>query len=400
MRVLITGARSYTALDMARRLQLGGCSVYAADCVRYPVSAGSRALTRCFYLSSPREDLQGFIRGLQAVIRRERIQLLLPSSEEILYLAPFLEELEADCRVFCAPFEQLKMLHNKWTFSQLTEECLIQTPETVLMRTPEDMAGLRLPAGSYVFKPVYSRFASRTVIAPERFPAGVKPSEEDPWIAQKYVRGRELCSYHLAVDGVIAAQSCYEPVYRLGKASGYYFEPVQHPRISSFAAELVRKLNFTGHISFDFIEEESGHLFVLECNPRSTSGLHLVSRRDFVKPVLEFGLARASIDGIEPLTDARLEEKTGGSATSAKPRMIAYAMLGNPFYHGLRGVKRWLRDYGRAEDVLWDRADPWVIPYHVLSLAETVYDSLTRRISFKDAATANIEWDGEPEWNR
>ncbi|WP_068774831.1 ATP-grasp domain-containing protein [Paenibacillus sp. FJAT-26967] len=400
MRVLLTGARSYTALDMARRLQLGGCSVYAADCVRFPVSAGSRALKGFFYLTSPREDLRGFIRGLQEVIRRERIQLLLPSSEEILYLAPFLEELEADCRVFCAPFEQLKMLHNKWTFSQLTSDCLIQTPETVLMLTPEDMSGLKLPASSYVFKPVYSRFASRTVIAPAGLPHTVNPSPEDPWIAQKYVHGRELCSYHLAVDRVIAAESCYEPVYRLGKASGYYFEPVQHPRISNFAAELVRKLDFTGHISFDFIEEESGNVFVLECNPRSTSGLHLVSRHDFVKPLLEFVRARASFDGDEPLTDARLEGRTARSAPSAKPRMIAYAMLGNPFYHGLRGMKCWLRDYGRAGDVLWDRTDPWVIPYHVLSLVETVYDSLTRRISFKNAATANIEWDGEPEWNR
>ena len=87
MRVLITGSRSYAALEMARHFKGAGWEVYAADCVRFPVCRGSRAVTQSFLLPSPRQDLRGFVDGLIRIIKQYRIDLLMPSSEEIFYIA-------------------------------------------------------------------------------------------------------------------------------------------------------------------------------------------------------------------------------------------------------------------------------------------------------------------------
>ncbi|MEY9094118.1 ATP-dependent carboxylate-amine ligase [Paenibacillus sp. RC84] len=416
MNVLLTGCRSYAALDLARRFRDSGWNVYAADSVKFPVCRGSRAIKEFFHVPSPREGYREFIAALAAIIRSAGIDLLLPTSEEIFYIAHGREELARYCRVFCDDFEVLNSLHNKWNFSGLTEGMSAQTPETKLLISAAQLKELGDPS-AFAFKPVYSRFASEALLAPSRLPEGFAPSAHRPWIAQRYIRGRELCSYHLAVDGEIAAYGSYEPLYRLGQASGYYFKPVHREKIDRFAAELVRKLDFTGHVAFDYIEDKDGTLHVLECNPRATSGLHLADTAGLMKPfgrrgerlseVTEGKLFAGSRTSLENPAAIRISLGSLGSPGSPgspecpkpaeAPPMIGYAMLANPFYHGFSpsGIGRWFHDFRHGRDVLFSRQDPWVPLLHAGSLAETVFDSLRRRIPFKDAATADIEWDGE-----
>ncbi|MGX4586276.1 ATP-dependent carboxylate-amine ligase [Paenibacillus chitinolyticus] len=425
MNVLLTGCRSYTALDLARRFRDSGWNVFAADSVKFPVCRGSRAVKEFFHVPSPREGYREFIAALTAIIRSAGIDLLLPTSEEIFYIAHGREELSRYCRVFCDDFDVLNSLHNKWTFSGLTEGMSASTPETKLLTSAAQLKELGDPS-AFAFKPVYSRFASEALLAPSRLPEGFAPSTDRPWIAQRYIRGLELCSYHLAVDGEIAAYGSYEPSYRLGQASGYYFKPVHREKIDRFAAELVRKLDFTGHVAFDYIEEKDGTLHVLECNPRATSGLHLAGTAGLMKPfgaggerLPEVTGEKLSAGGRTPLENPAAirirsgtpetpetpgtpgtpgtPETPGNPAPAEAPSMIGYAMLANPFYHGFNpsGIGRWFNDFRHGRDVLFSRQDPWVPLLHAGSLAETVFDSLRRRIPFKDAATADIEWDGE-----
>ncbi|MFE4569541.1 ATP-grasp domain-containing protein [Paenibacillus chitinolyticus] len=428
MNVLLTGCRSYTALDLARRFRDSGWNVFAADSVKFPVCRGSRAVKEFFHVPSPREGCREFIAALAAIIRSAGIDLLLPTSEEIFYIAHGRKELSRYCRVFCDDFEVLDSLHNKWAFSGLTEGMSARTPETKLLTSAAQLKELGDPS-AFAFKPVYSRFASEVLLAPSRLPEGFAPSPDRPWIAQRYILGLELCSYHLAVDGEIAAYGSYEPSYRLGQASGYYFKPVHREKIDRFAAELVRKLDFTGHVAFDYIEEKDGTLHVLECNPRATSGLHLAGTAGLMKPfgaggerLPEATGGKLSAGGRTPLENPAAIRISRGSSRSSgdpgnpgssgssgpqrnarnpvpaeTPPMIGYAMLANPFYHGFNpsGVGRWFNDFRHGRDVLFSRQDPWVPLLHAGSLAETAFDSLRRRIPFKDAATADIEWDGE-----
>ena len=53
-----------------------------------------------------------------------------------------------------------------------------------------------------VLKPVYSRFASRTLISPTvEQVLSINPTQEFPWLAQKKALGQEYCIYNIASDG-------------------------------------------------------------------------------------------------------------------------------------------------------------------------------------------------------
>jgi len=45
---------------------------------------------------------------------------------------------------------------------------------------------------------------------------------------------------------------------------------------AAMIAEFASSLNFTGSLAFDFIRGYDGKLYVLECNPRLTSGIHVL----------------------------------------------------------------------------------------------------------------------------
>src|SRR5690606_21765330 len=64
--------------------------------------------------------------------------------------------------------------------------------------------------------------------------------------------------------------------YRAGQGSSIYFQPVMHAEIERQVASLVKGILYSGQIAFDFIEDAYGKIFVLECNPRATSGVHLL----------------------------------------------------------------------------------------------------------------------------
>ena len=72
--------------------------------------------------------------------------------------------------VFTENIETLRRLHSKWLFVQAARGHGLAVPPTVLLTSPDD-AGRALASGrDLVLKPVYSRFASRTIVGLGRRP--------------------------------------------------------------------------------------------------------------------------------------------------------------------------------------------------------------------------------------
>ena len=198
-------------------------------------------------------------------------------------------------------------------------------------------------------------------------------------MAQRFVAGRELCSYSIARAGRLGAHALYEPVWRAGRGSGYYFSPRRVPAIKAFVAGFVAKTNYTGQIAFDFIESPDGGVNVLECNPRATSGLHLFALTD--------GLTRAFAR--EP---SELVRPVGN-----RPAMLGPAMATIGAVDALRcGKFRALAaDWRAAREVLWSPRDPWPAFYLFAGLGATLATATRRGITPQAASTRDIEWDGE-----
>jgi len=141
----------------------------------------------------------------------------------------------------------------------------------------------------------------------------------------------------------------------------------------------VAYLQFTGQISFDWIDVGDGWPRVLECNPRATSGLHLFALNDAVPAALNGDTQNC----IFPDTE--------------KPRMLAPVMYAAGLLQsiGRRDLKRWRHHIGRAKDVITAPGDHLPIAGAMLDMAWFAKTALLRQCSLREAATRDIEWDGE-----
>ena len=376
MRVLILGARAPACLEWARAFHAAGWSVCAGDSLRWPLTRASRAVEEYFFLPEPRHDPVQWISTLRGIVERRRIDVILPTCEEVFYLAAGLASLP--CRVMTMDLALLHELHNKYRFAGLTAGWPAPAPETLLLESASGLAALRDSSRDWVFKPVYSRFANRTLVRPAPGQlAGIRPTSTEPWVAQRFVAGREHCSYSLLLAGQLRAHACYTSPYRLGRGAGIYFEPTRPPAIRAFVERFGQATGYTGQVAFDFIETPDGRCHVLECNPRATSGVHLFA------------------DQPAALVAALLGDQPGDVLLpSAKLRMGGLAMLLFAAPRHLADRDFW-RAFAAARDIVI-RPDDWPpLLAQIPALLEIIGRALGRRRGLLAAATADIEWDGQ-----
>jgi len=373
--VVITGARAPVAVHLARRLSEAGWRVLLADTLRFALGRATRAKAAYLRFPPPRQDFAGFAGFWAELLRRERPALVVPTCEEVFYLAALRERCDLDLPLFAPSLDMLASVHHKGRFAALASGLGADPPETLVLEAPCE----RLPFDDFVLKPAWSRFGSHVLIRPSAVAlAGLKPTPQVPWVAQRYMPGEEICAYGVAVGGVLRAFCAYRPLWRVGLGAAVAFAPVESPEAEVFTRNLVAKLAWTGQIAFDFRHDETGRLRVLECNPRATSGAHFFAAGD--------GLAEA-IAG------------TGTADPSLRVPMtlpLALLVYGLPQALRRRALGSLVHDLRTMTDLLADRADRSFLPIQGLALGEIIARALRLRVGLKEAATADIEWDGEP----
>ena len=398
-RILLTGGRSPAALELARLLDRAGHRVFAAESSRYHLTRVSSAVKRSFAVPAPADGAASYAEALEAIVRRERIDLLLPSNEEIFHVAKGLDRLLPHCRVWAAPLDTLHELHHKGRFAALAERFGLLVPPTTTITDPSQWLALSEQAaqdgdGDLVLKPVYSRFASRVIVLNHaekmdarrrRLEAAASAvSERTPWVAQQYIDGSHYCSYSIAYEGRVVAHAAYPSRYRVGLGASVHFEAIAHPGIRAWVSRFVEAAEFTGQIAFDYIESMDGRLYAIECNPRATSGMHLFEPDD--------RLDRAFL----------APEQLAAEGTVIEPRVGSSAMLTLPMLLcGLKQNRRlsdwqaWLSAYRNSRDAVYERSDPWPA-LEQLHLAWVVWrHSRRQRMPLTEATTYDIEWNGE-----
>ncbi|MDO5693909.1 MAG: ATP-grasp domain-containing protein [Pseudomonadota bacterium] len=382
MHVLILGARAPACLEWARICCAAGCKVSVADALAFPITRFSAAVHRYWRLPAPRTRPQEWIAALSKLVTELEIDLVLPTCEEVFYLSHGKQHIPAD--VFVPSFDWLHRLHHKGTFAHFVQNqgWPITAPETHLLHSHAETLDFcqQHHTQDWVFKPAYSRFASQTLVRPQADTVvQLQPTPNQPWLAQRFIQGREHCSYSLLAKGQVAAHTCYHPRYRVGQGAGIWFEPTSPPAILDFVQRLGRLSGMTGQIAFDFIESVDGRFYVLECNPRATSGIHLLGHEP------------------EKLVDAlqgRSSLMHSFSEPSAPPCQVALAMLlFAATKHGLH--RSFWRDFCAARDIIFRRDDavPWVA--QGLGVLEVLVRAATQRCGLLPATTTDIQWDGQ-----
>jgi len=373
MNILVTGARAPIAADIAKALSLAGHKAWLADSLRFPVGAASPFVHGRVHLPAPRENFQLFASALKTICADLAISVIIPTSEEVFWLAAAARTLPASVNLRTSSLDTLGQLHHKGSFGRLATRLGCGTAENVEITRHAELDRFKNPT-AYVFKPVYSRFASRTLISPTpRQLRRLAPSASDPWLAQTRVHGRELCAYNVAEAGRLLLHVAYEPMFRLGAGASVYFSPVDHEGLRSLSARIIQETGFTGQISFDVMETKTG-LVALESNPRGTSGVHLA--------VQQPAAFAAALLGCFPEWSPDF---------CAEPRMLALPLfLNHPGCIFRRDDRRRLAE---AKDALRDARIP--IHAQVRAVAEMSWCAARRKMSIPRASTADIEWNGE-----
>jgi hypothetical protein len=280
------------------------------------------------------------------------------------------------------PLSRLEELHHKYRFIQLLQAFGLSAPQTLLCRSIAEVEEALHAWSSnqpVVVKPVFSRFGSRVrIVSDQQNPLAereVTPSS--PWLVQEYVAGTEYSTYSVASNGNVLAHTTYSGSFRAGIGASIAFSHREHARIERWVADVVGRLNFTGQIAFDLIETADGKLYPLECNPRATSGIHLLAAQP--------GFA-----------DVFFAEPPKTISPGKEKAMLAPAMLlyGLPAVRSWAKLEEWVQTVRSSRDVLFRKNDPLPALGQLVTMLTFVKRSVRHNESLLAAATHDIEWNG------
>ncbi|MFT4254971.1 MAG: ATP-dependent carboxylate-amine ligase [Caulobacter sp.] len=381
--VLITGARAPAALDLARAFRAAGVRVRMADCGPSRAARLSKAPEAVHAYASPVTRPEAFAQDVEDLVDALAPSLVVPTCEEVFHLAALAERRPTlAATLFAPPLARLRTLHSKRLFAQACLAEALPVPRTWSLTGPEDLADLP-PAGELVLKPEYSRFGVHALIRPAaRQVADLPISPERPWVAQAFVAGTEVSFYAVARGGRLAAFCAYGSAWRDRGGASYAFATPPDMAIGALrglAERLAERLVGDGQFACDVIMDAEGAPWLLECNPRATSGVHLFQRD------AAFGRAL--------LADGPLVEPGAPPPLHVAP---ALWLLGLPAALRERRLADWniLRRDGR--DVLTAPGDRAPLVGALIDSAAFGLKALATGRSLAAAMTADIEWNGDP----
>ncbi|WP_077212294.1 ATP-grasp domain-containing protein [Bacillus dakarensis] len=375
-KVLLTGGRAPSTLELARLFFMNGYSVHIADSFPYALAKKSTAVEKFHLTRKPKQESEKFIEDLIKIIVDEQIDLLVPTCEEIFYIARFQDEIRKYCEVFVDTFEKMITLHHKFDFIKLAESFGMQVPGTTLITSLEEWKKeTQGNKRSLIAKPVFSRFSSTVHRLPEERDLQIDVSEKKHWVLQEFIEGSHYCSYSVANRGKLLAHTTYKSEIRAGDGASIYFQHYEHEKIAEWVEVFVREMEFHGQIAFDFIQDEKGEVFAIECNPRLTSGVHLFRNTNLPAVFFENKSVRPNSD----------------HPVSLKAALVLYG------YQNIKlaGVKRFFQAFGRSRDVVFNTKDIGPFLYQWYSYLKIWELSRRNQISLLEATTYDISWDGD-----
>ncbi len=379
-RVLITGARSVAALDIARSLRAAGYEPHLADCSPAWLARMSRTAGPVLRHASPVAQPAGFARDIRDLIARLDPVRIIPTCEEVFHLAALAEADGFSDRLFAPPPDRLATLHAKDRFAALCRNLALPVPNTTAVADRAALAAFSDDAADHVFKPVWSRFGARTLIAPTPPElAAVAPSPDAPWVVQRRIVGEEVSFYAVCHGGRVAAFCAYGSDWRLPGGASYVFQPLPEDQTARLRplADALAAFAGTGQIACDAVIDADGQPWLIECNPRATSGVHLFGRS------AAFGRALMGRGEAEP---------------AAGTRHLTTAL----WLHGLPTALRdgrladWRMQRRQGADAVGAPGDQGPVGGAVADAAAFGIRALRTGLPLTEAMTADIEWNGRP----
>jgi predicted ATP-grasp superfamily ATP-dependent carboligase len=375
--VLITLGRLPKALDLARSFKALGYRVIVAEPFRWHLTGVSNAIAKRYQVTAPNTNREKFLNELVEIVITEKVELVVPISEEIMHVAFLRGRLPPGVALYAMPTEVLLALHNKATFVERCGEYGVSAPETVLLG--DSRASVLANAHDYIVKPVFS-CSGRGVIFRKKGEALPIPHSGQPMIVQRWVKGNVLSTFSIARAGATLTTVVYRGAVMSGTVA-VCFERVtnedpQHSAVTRWVNQFVAATNFNGFISFDFVVDKHGAAHGIECNPRATSGLHFVDPRD---------LAMAVVNP-DPAATIRFRDELLLQQFYPCLTEVQKSMFGGTEF------RKNLATFLRARDVTWSLRDPLPFLTMPFTASQIIWMSIKKGTTFGEVATLDVGW--------
>jgi predicted ATP-grasp superfamily ATP-dependent carboligase len=371
--VLLTLGRLPKALDLARAFHGAGWRVVVAEPFRRHLVGASNTVARSAVVTAPAQDRERYLSDMLRVVEEEGVDLVLPVSEEAIHVAFLHGRLPARTRLMTMPPEVLLAAHDKGEFAVQARGRGLATPQTHALGSAEGAA--LAAAQDVVVKPLHacSGRGVRVIRQGDPLPA---PDPADPAIVQAFVAGEVMSTCSLAHDGALSGTVVYRGAMMSGSVC-IAFERVENPAIAQWVEAFARATNWTGFLSFDFVVDAQGVPWGIECNPRTTSGLHFFANED---------IAPAVLNPAHPLRhrpETRLQQ--------------FYSCLTETQLSLFRGggFLRNLRSLATTPDVTWSARDPMPFLTMTFTTWPIIRAAMASRATFGEVATLDVGWRGE-----
>jgi hypothetical protein len=368
------------ALDVIRKLGEGGNEVFACDSYAASPGSHSKFLAGHFTTASATGDPAQFASDVERIAALNEIEVVIPMFEEVFYLAAQHERLSKVTRLYAPSFRTLAQVHDKGTFQELCDRLEIGTPHTTLAHSPEELRKAVESYPRYFARAAFSRggvglLTNTGPLAGHLALDACQPTEANPWLVQEFVDGPMHCTYSALHHGKVATHMSYRAPRQWEHSTGIQFLSVDPSDTLPTVERLGSDLGWDGQMSLDFIETDDG-LVMIECNPRPTDGVLLMTAEE-----LERGLLAPE--------DETLQVPAG------RESQLDFAVFATIFKEPVKDAPKTIQDLARVHgtDHGWRDAMPKL--YSFLALARFEKLSLRDREQLFVAMSDGITWDGQ-----
>jgi hypothetical protein len=150
----------------------------------------------------------------------------------------------------------------------------------------------------------------------------VHPTAEIPWLVQEFVDGPMQCTYSTLHEGRLTAHCAYRAPRQWEHSTGVEFLSVDGGESRAIAERIGGALSYTGQISFDFVASADG-LVMIECNPRTTDGVLLMTSEELDRGIADPGAEPALV---EAGREVELDFAVVASALAQGPGELMHAL--------------------------------------------------------------------------
>jgi len=273
-----------------------------------------------------------FLEDVARIVRERSIDLIVPSWEEGFYVSRYANHIDA--RVFAPQFSTIETLHNKANFVGLCEDLGLRTPKTVIAKNKETLqsAIAEIEPDDFVARPAFSRggivyFTNHGPRAGEMTIDDCRPSEDNPYLVQEYVDGRDACSVSIVRDGKVLVHGTYEPSVAGSGGFAMQLTSIDDFGTLDVVTRVAERFDYTGFLCFDYRRTADGFVMI-ECNPRSTAGCFLMPEAWIGEAILGISNELRIVDaGQRRQLDAYL---LVGPGRKLKGRALVHELLSTP----------------------------------------------------------------------